>query len=169
MDRKKEQIETENIQVLLQDFLSQEKIKQNLQSLNEEIKDIFTSKQSKSIKMKSTQKAYAQPEEQEQFNDEPLYNEEFSLLYQEYKNFIAEKSPSKNLKRVSTSKISSPPKNTNTKENLGSSMKKTTNNNINVVERYEGIKDKFDHLAKRFEKYIETKGYNKNKLVFKDF
>ena len=162
MEKKREQIETQNIQTLLQDFLSQEKIKQNLQSLHQEVKGIFQSKQSKSTnKFRSSQSPpelpNAKPDDFE--NEEAADSKEFSLLYQEYKNFIREKSPEKPDNKTQ-SKIKNKKKDKNpivlkdnNMNNCSASGKKTSN----VVERYEGIKEKFDTLARRFEKYIEHK------------
>ena len=147
MDKKKEEIETQNIQLLLQDFLTQEKIKQNLLSLSDEIKGIFSSKISKSLK--SLQKPLPQAINPQNFeeNDEIDPNsKEFSLLYQEYKDFIAEKSPVKTPEKNSQRIV----------VNQEVFMKKSRDSGT-VVERYENIKEKFDTLAKRFEKYVEIK------------
>ena len=155
MEKKREQIETQNIQTLLQDFLSQEKIKQNLQSLHEEVKAIFQSRQSKSRLQSPPQHPRELLPEGENQEEEPVDSKEFSLLYQEYKNFIKEKSPEKG------SKMQQPPKDSRTesqqKENI-ITVNNSEKKSANVVERYEGIKERFDSLAKRFEKYIEHKG-----------
>ena len=66
-----------------------------------------------------------------------------------------EKSPEKR------SKMKQPPKDSRTesqqKENI-ITVNNSEKKSANVVERYEGIKERFDSLAKRFEKYIEHKG-----------
>ena len=146
MEKKKEQIENQNIQLLLQDFLTQEKIKQNLQSLNSEIKGIFTSKSSKTLIKKDNfmkspmKKPLDNPIEE---GDESPDSKDFSLLYKEYQEFI------KDTAMNSTKKITS---------DIGSPEAKKKEGG--VVERYENIKEKFDHLAKRFEKYIDDKEHN---------
>lgn len=174
MERKKEEIETQSIQLLLQDFLSQEKIKQNLQSLSDEIKGIFSSKHSKSLKFSSPPQRI--PPSDLQMKEEDLSpineNNEFSLLYQEYQNFIAENSSkapfsSKN-KGNSASKDSSKGNEfANNFNKTHDNNNKTNNpqNNVIAVERYEHIKEKFDTLAQRFEKYINLRSSEEEKDV----